>query len=226
MPSAAEHAYAEIRKRIVAGQYEAGTWLREEQLSDVVGVSRTPVREALRLLHAEGLVEFLPQRGAQVASWSDDELREIFDLRALLESHGAKLAATSISADALDRMDVLADGMEAAGSRNANSVVNDKCLDEIAEQNNELHRLVLDASGSPRLIAMLKSLVQVPLVHRTFRRYPAEGLQRSFAHHRELIAALRARDGQWASSVMRSHIMAARNIFVASDGTDEAADGS
>ena len=86
MSSAAEKAYEAIRDGIVGGELPVGGRLREEELAGTIGVSRTPVREALRRLDAEGLVEFSPHRGAQVASWSDQDLDEIFGLRGVLVS--------------------------------------------------------------------------------------------------------------------------------------------
>jgi DNA-binding transcriptional MocR family regulator len=80
--TAVERAYEAIRGGIFSGDHPAGSRLREEELAERIGVSRTPVREALRRLDAEGLVEFMPNRGAHVASWSEDDLREIFGLRA------------------------------------------------------------------------------------------------------------------------------------------------
>ena len=116
MSSAAEKAYEAIRDGIVGGVLPVGGRLREEELAGSIGVSRTPVREALRRLDAEGLVEFSPRRGAQVASWSDQDLDEIFGLRAVLESYGASLAATRIGGDALAELAELADG-DGAGQR-------------------------------------------------------------------------------------------------------------
>ena len=186
MSSAAEKAYEAIRAGIVGGELPVGGRLREEELAGTIGVSRTPVREALRRLDAEGLVEFSPHRGAQVASWSDQDLDEIFGLRAVLESYGASLAATRVAPEALA---------------------------EVAGLNNRFHGGVLAASGNQRLVGLLSGVVVVSLVRRTFHRYSPEALARSHAHHRELLAALAAGDPEWAASVMRSHVLAARAVL-------------
>jgi DNA-binding GntR family transcriptional regulator len=205
MSGAAEKAYEAIRDGIVGGGFPVGRRLREEELAGSIGVSRTPVREALRRLDAEGLVEFSPHRGAQVASWSDQDLDEIFGLRSVLESYGASLAATRIGPEALAELAGLADGMERASGRGQ--------LDEVAELNNRFHAGVLAASGNQRLVGLLSGVVVVSLVRRTFHRYSPEALARSHAHHRELLAALAAGDPEWAASVMRSHVLAARAVL-------------
>jgi DNA-binding GntR family transcriptional regulator len=207
--SAAERAYDAIRSGILDGTFELGARLPEEDLAARAGVSRTPVREALRKLAAEGFVTFVPNRGAQVASWADDDVEEIFRLRALLESHGAALAATRIADTDLVVLRHLADGMEHAARRGTAPA-----LDRVAELNNRFHRTILEAAASRRLRALLDTVIEVPLVHRTFHRYTPDALQRSMHHHRELLAALEAGDGEWAASVMRTHVLAARTVLL------------
>ena len=82
-------------------------------------------------------------------------------------------------------------------------------LDAITELNNEFHRTVLEASGNGRLVGMVSSVVEVPLVWRTFSHYSPEAMRRSLAHHHEIVQALAAGDAEWAESVMRSHVRAA-----------------
>jgi DNA-binding GntR family transcriptional regulator len=207
--NAAERAYDAIRKGILDGTFELGTRLPEEDLAARAGVSRTPVREALRKLAAEGFVTFAPNRGAQVASWSDDDLEEIFGLRALLESHGAAQAAQRIDTTHLMALHDLADGMERATGHGTGPA-----LDRVAELNNRFHRTILEVAGSRRLRALLDTVIVVPLVHRTFHRYTPDALARSMHHHRELLAAFEAGDGDWAASVMRTHVLAARTVLL------------
>lgn len=206
---AAEFAYHAIRSRISAGDFSTGYRLREEDLAEIIGVSRTPVREALRRLAGEGLVEASQHRGFQVAKWDDQDLEEIFGLRALLEGYGARLAATRLTDEAIAELRGLADAMAHAAE-----VRSDGYRDEIAILNNQFHQAVLDGTGNLRLIGLLGGLVQIPLVRRTFERYDEEHLRRSIAHHIELVAAFEARDAAWAEPVMRSHILAARNVFL------------
>jgi DNA-binding GntR family transcriptional regulator len=183
--------YEAIKHRILQGAYAIDDHLVEADLAASFEVSRTPIREALHRLSSEGLVTFEPNRGARVAGWSDVELAEIFELRALLNELGK-----------------LARKMEDLVAAN----LDEKGFHLIALANNEFHLGVLRAAGNERLVAILSSLVHVPLVQRTFAHYSPGALQRSLGHHRECLEALEANDGLWAESVMRAHILAARRV--------------
>lgn len=199
---AAEITYATIRRQILNGERSGGEWLREGDVAAAIGVSRTPVREALRRLAAEGLVRHEPNRGVQVEDWGAGDLDEIFSLRSQLEPWGCGLAAASGLAD-LDALGELADRMDEEARRDPPD------LDAITELNNEFHRRVLEASGNGRLVGLVSSVVAVPLVWRTFSHYSPEAMRRSLAHHHEIVQALAAGDAAWAESVMRSHVRAA-----------------
>ena len=156
-------------------------------------------------------------RGVQVRTWSASDLNEIYGLRSLLEPHGSRLAAATGKADCA-ALDQLCDGMESAvNARNPD-------LDRVAELNNELHRAIIEASGNSRLTGLVTANLQIPLVRHTFSRYSEKSLQRSMAHHRELVDALRAGDPEWAESVMRSHVHAAWSVM--RDYFDTAGEGS
>lgn len=199
---AAEVTYLTIRRQILSGERAGGEWLREGDLAAVIGVSRTPVREALRRLAAEGLVRHEPNRGVQVEDWGVADLDEIFSLRSQLEPWGCGLAASTGLAD-VEELANLADRMDEESRRARPD------LDVITELNNRFHRLVLEASGNGRLVGIVSSVVEVPLVWRTFSHYSPEAMQRSLAHHHEIVQALAAGDAEWAESVMRSHVRAA-----------------
>jgi DNA-binding GntR family transcriptional regulator len=201
---ASDHAYRLIRAQILSGERAGGAWLREGDLAESIGVSRTPVREALRRLTAEGLVHYERNRGVQVAAWTPADLDEIFSLRSVLEPWACRLAASASSVD-LDELSRLAHDMDAAARGRSADV------DRITELNNHFHRLILDGSGNRRLGTVVSSVVQVPLVWQTFSHYSDTDLRRSLAHHHELVAALAAGDPDWAESVMRSHVRAAWN---------------
>jgi DNA-binding GntR family transcriptional regulator len=138
----------------------------------------------------------------QVEDWGVGDLDEIFSLRSQLEPWGCGLAATTGLAD-LDRLGRLADRMDEVARRDPPD------LDAITGLNNEFHRTVLEASGNGRLVGMVSSVVEVPLVWRTFSHYSPEAMRRSLAHHHEIVQALAAGDAEWAESVMRSHVRAA-----------------
>lgn len=222
MSNAVEKAYAEIRDAIHAGRFPPGTHLKEGELAEMIGVSRTPIREALRRLNAEGSVHFMRNHGAFVADWSVDEIKEIFDLRAMLEGYAVERAAERATPEQVARLRELAEEMlalEVKGTPDA--------LSSIATANGEFHRIITQAAGTRRLSTMMAQVVEVPLVLRTFHRYNAEALRRSLRHHMEIVSAFEVRDGTWAGSVMRSHIAAAWHAIEASARQrDEARDAA
>src|SRR5919205_3391293 len=113
MAAATEQTVARLRRFILEGDLEPGARIQEVELAAQLGVSRTPVREALRTLSSQGLVELLPNRGARVARWSVKDLDEIYELRVMLESHAAQRAATRMSPTDADALTELCEQMEA-----------------------------------------------------------------------------------------------------------------
>ncbi|MDN3359625.1 GntR family transcriptional regulator [Actinomadura sp. DC4] len=206
MAKAVETAYSVIRSGIVSGEFARGDRLREAELAERIGVSRTPIREALRRLDSEGLVDFVPNRGASVTAWSERELDDLYEARALLESYVAKLAAARITAEQLTALRELAAEMNVLAGEGPGG----PAADRLTELNGEFHLTITRAGGNAQIEVLIRGFIDVPLVHRTFRQYAPERLRASMFHHDELIAALAAGDGEWAESVMRSHILAAR----------------
>src|SRR5262245_30487587 len=208
---AADRTHRLIRDQILSGDRAGGEWLREGELAESTGVSRTPVREALRRLTAEGLVRYERHRGVQVQDWSVRDLDEIFSLRSVLEPWGCRLAAENGTVD-LEMLGDLATRMDAVAGSD---------VDKLTELNNTFHRTVLEGADNGRLSSVISAVIQVPLVWRTFSRYSPEALRRSLAHHHELVAALTAKDADWAESVMRSHVRAAWHSIRAEDPPEQ-----
>ena len=217
MAAAVEKAYGAIRSSIISGQYPGGAHLKAADLAVALGVSRTPVREALRRLHAEGLVDFVANRGAYVLVWNHRDVDEVFDLRALLESHAADLCARNATAEQVAELRALAQHMERAAREKP-----PRYLEIIADCNARFHKLIRIASSNKRLAGFISAVVEMPLMIRTFNRYREEELLRSAAHHLEMVAAFDARDGSWAAAVMRSHVLAAHHVYRASQNTASA----
>ena len=214
MAAAVEKAYAAIREGIVSGVYLPGSHQTAQGLAAANGLSRTPVREAMRRLHTEGLLTFIPHRGAFVARLDQRDIYKIYDLRVVLEGYAAQMAAVEAREDQLDELGRLAAQMvrmvDGGALRN---------VEDLARINNDFHKLIVTAADSPRLQSALASIVEVPLVLRTFRRYTIEEMKRSTDQHQELVIALRARDSAWARSVMTSHVLAGRNALIGSLST-------
>jgi DNA-binding GntR family transcriptional regulator len=202
---AVEKAYQAIRAGIIGGRFAPASRITEQEVAAVAGVSRTPAREALRRLHSEGLVEFTPNQGAVVAEWTPADADEIFDLRVVLESHAAARAATHATDAQLEALGTLArqQHVEALARREGH-------LERIASLNRRFHNQLVEAAASPRLSRALAALLDASLIMKTFHHYTPVDLERSAAHHLELVQALAARDAAWAASVMRTHVLAAK----------------
>jgi len=209
-------AYESLRGRILSGELPAHATLREQALAEELGVSRTPVREALRRLDSAGLVDFVPNRGATVLAWSQEQMRETYLLRAGLESRAAALAASHIDAAdvqllsrLVERMDDFVDAVEDAG------------ITTLARLNAQFHHIIVAASGSAQLLSLTESVARVPLMESRFRSNGALFRSRSNHQHRDILTALASGDSLWAEVAMRSHILAARNmVTVESEGED------
>jgi DNA-binding GntR family transcriptional regulator len=206
---AVEAAYQAIRARIIDGSYASGQHLTGERLAEVAGVSRTPVREALRRLHAEGLVRVVPNQGAYVTGWTGADISQMFELRTVLESYATELATRRLTDAQIDRIAVLADETYRLAKERANGF-----RQAIAQANSELHMTIVNAAAHARLATMIASVVEPPLIMRTLRVYSQDDLLRSAGHHRELALAFRARDASWAAAVMRSHLLAAKRAIL------------
>ena len=144
--SSAERACQVIRDAIQSGQYPGGSWLREQSIAERAQVSRTSVRQAFNMLAAEGFVELHPNRGAMVVDWTEENLLQVFDLRAMLEGYGCELAAMNRTEQDLAALQAEADVFSDLVVAPA---VAERQL--VAESNNRFHRLILSAGRNPRL---------------------------------------------------------------------------
>ena len=199
MQPATARATEGLREAILRGELAPGERLGEVETAARLAVSRTPVREALSRLAAEGLVEQAPGRGARVSSWTPDALREVFALRLLLEPHAVHLAVTRMDAATLGELDRLAEAMLVESD-----------LDALVGLNHCFHDLLVQTAGSAPLATALTSVTHAAVVSRNFHRYRPDALARSLAHHVEIVAAARAGQPEWAAAVMRSHLHNAR----------------
>ena len=204
MSTSAERAYKFIRSSILSGRYGSGTRLKEQEIASALAISRTPVRDAIRRLHSDGLIDFEPNQGARVTTWSKVDLTEISEMRALLESFAAELAAAKIGGSELDELGRHTDAMQKALAGN------EPRIDQISAANLAFHQGIVRAAGNTRLLLIIEGLWVLPLVARKFALFDRASLEQSISHHREITRALRAHDGDWASAIMRAHILAAR----------------
>lgn len=207
MARAADTAYEAIRDLIVTGALRGGEPLGEEALAEKCGVSRTPVREALRRLEAEMLVRRTESQRCFVAEWSLEDIAHAFELRAMLEGNAAMRAAQRIDGKGLARLR----DCNAAINRATSGLSPD--VEAFVEGNRAFHDEILAAAASPQLTALLGSLVEQPVILRTAQQYSRAAMRQSVSEHEELIAALSRRDGTWAKSLMTAHILRASHTY-------------
>lgn len=207
MSRASDRAYQHIRNMILSGSLPSGAQIREEQLAETCGVSRTPVRDALRRLEAEQFIRRTESQRSYVAEWSFDDVEESFQLRAMLEAHAARRAATRITREQMDQLRASNRAILAAVSRQISDVP------AFLEHNRQFHATVLEAAGSERLTSMLARVIEQPVVLRTALQYDRDNLMRSYHEHEELLAAFAHGDTVWADAVMTSHIRRAFHAY-------------
>ncbi|MBN9412163.1 MAG: GntR family transcriptional regulator [Burkholderiales bacterium] len=202
-------AYETVRKWILDGEYEPGQRLVEEDVARRVGVSRTSLRDCLRRLAADGLVHTAPGRGTFVLELDTGEVDEVFQLRSMLEGHGAALAAQHGDATHFDTLARVAEAIDELLNRR--DVEESALYAQFQTHNTAFHLTLLEASRSARLQSMARSLIEVPLVALKQHTWPGEvSVRRSNAQHHELIEALRARDPVLARLTVQAHILGAR----------------
>lgn len=194
-----DQVLAELRRRIVDGYYPPGERLTEERLADDFGVSRNPVREALRVVEADGLVSLTPRRGAVVAAPDPSTVADLFAVRASLETVAARLAAERADADDVADLRRLLEQARAATDHDD--------LSQVAELNSALHMRVIEISGNRWMRTMSASLYLH--VHWIFKLGAAVRAPHSWEEHIRLVDAIAAGDPDAAEAAAREHVAAA-----------------
>jgi DNA-binding GntR family transcriptional regulator len=207
--TSAERVLQELRDLILAGELAPGSRLGEVELAERLGVSRTPVREALTRLAAEGLVEIVANRGARVATWTVAELEGVFDLRASLEPQLTGFAVPNATAADIAALEELADRMVDVGTPGPR-----QDLDALVPLNRAFHDRLIALAGHPTLATALAAAIHPPIVRRNFHAYDEASLRRSLGHHLEIVAAAGGGFSGWALAVMTAHLSNARAVMV------------
>jgi DNA-binding GntR family transcriptional regulator len=169
------------------------------------------VREAFRELVSEGWLEAIPHRGCRVVSWTEDDAREIFEIRLVLEPMAVGLACERMDGDTLGQLRQLCRDMEQCADRVADQP---QARNQLARLNHEFHQLLIISSGNRRLINLLGSLVRGSVIRRNYANYRPHHLQRSMHHHDEIVQALEVGESGWAENLMRSHLLAGRRLHL------------
>jgi DNA-binding GntR family transcriptional regulator len=202
--TAPETIAAALRADILSGETKPGTLLRQEDLAARFAMSRIPVRDALRLLEAEGLVSIATNRGAQVIQLSRDEVAEIYHLRVLLECDCLALAASRMSDADLDRIERIRQRAEI-----------DAATPEWNGGDWAFHEALYVPSGHTRQIETIKGLRTTSDLYAAAHQALPKERKRWLADHRAIVAACRARRPADAVGVLRAHLAAARDFVLA-----------
>ena len=206
---ARERVYEYLKSAILSDRLKPGEKLTEEHLAKTLGVSRTPVREALHKLESEGLIKLRKKRGFIVSRDSKEEVEELFELRSILEGYTLRLISQSISEETLKQLNGFIQDAEDALRR--------KKIEDVFEWNTRfhdtLHELVANKTRLHRLIVNMRKYV---LRHRKDTlRYP-DGGRRTVLGHRKILVALQLRDPDLCERIMREHIREAQEDAIQS----------
>ncbi len=207
VPLLSKIAYNSIREGISAGQVKPGEWLRQDDLAQKLGVSQATVREALNRLVSEGLAVHVPHRGIKAVTISVEDLRDIYDMRAVLEGLANELAASRISQQELARMrELLPDTVVKANSQST----------EIARvANRQFHWVAIRASGRSHLIRVLEQLWVLIDPYMVYGRFwnveqahqeRIKGSALDLEDHTRLVESLEERDGHLALQITQEYV--------------------
>lgn len=195
-----------LRQAIIDGTLEPGERLMEVQLAEALGVSRTPVREALRQLELEGFIVMVPRKGAYVADLSTKDVADVLEIRGALEALAASLAAERIEEEELELLErLLVESKEAAKAKD---------LELMIKIDTRFHDILYQASRNKRLVQILSNLSeQIQRYRTTSLAYPGR-LIHTLKEHRLLVDALAERNADLASELAREHIENVENVIL------------
>ena len=198
-----EWAYNNLKSDVLAGRFNPGERLTEEHLAKSLGVSRTPVREALHKLESEGLVKPLERRGFSVARDSREEMEDLFDIRAALEGYAIRLICDCITDESIDALKDLIHKAENALKR--------KKLDEIFKYNTRFHDILHGViSHKSRFYTLIADTRKYVLRYRKDSLHYLTGARRTIDGHKKILMAIGLKDPDLCERVMREHVQEAK----------------
>lgn len=200
--SQGQDAYTRLLDEIRAGKLAPGERLLETELAARLGISRTPVREAIRQMEADGLVVHVPRSGARVRRLDYAEVNELYEMRGVLEGTAARLASRAASEVELAELEAI--------NREMADALTD--MDRLYRLNRQFHDALLNAARNRFLSKSVDGLKKTLLILGPSTMEEGERARLAVAEHGELIGALRARDGAAAEAAMRAHIDAAHQV--------------
>ncbi len=201
--SQGDAAYRRLLDELRDGRLGPGDRLRETDLAARLGVSRTPVREAIRQLEADGLVVHVPRQGASVRSLDYAEVMELYEMRAMLEGMAARLAARAASDIEIEELYAMNRDLEGIADPHASFALN-----------RQFHAALLDAAKNRFLTRAMSGLDKTLMVLGPTTLADPDRLGRAFLEHCDVLDAIKARDGAGAEAAMRTHIEMAQRVRV------------
>ncbi len=187
-----------LRQAIRDGILPPGERLMEIPLAEELGVSRTPIREAIRILEQEGLIVMIPRRGTYVADMSLKDVTEVFELRSILEELAAELAAERITNEEIEALEQHL--VEIGNYMNENN------LDKVVQADILFHEILYKASRNDRLVEMINNLREQTLRFRTLSMSQTGRLAKTWDEHRQLVEAISDHDVERARQIARIHM--------------------
>lgn len=195
-----------LRQAILTGELKPGERLMEIHLANMLGVSRTPIREAIRKLELEGLVTMIPRRGAEVAQITEKSMSDVLEVRRAMDALCAELACERITEEDLERL------REACGR--FEQATGTKDVKKIAQADVELHDIILQATGNRRLIQLVNNLSEQMYRYRFEYIKDISQHERLVEEHRMIYESLVSRDRERAAEAARTHIDNQRKAII------------
>ena len=187
-----------LRTAILKGDLKPGEWLMELQLASKLGVSRTPIREAIRMLEQEGLARTIPRKGAEVAGMTEKDMEDVLQIRCVLEELAARLSCQNITDEEMRELKIAMVAFEEK-TREGNVV-------ELAKADVTFHDIIYRAADNPKLLVLLNNLRE------QMYRYRTEYMKDDRIHpvlireHKEMVKALESRDQELVAREVRQHL--------------------
>lgn len=205
-PTALYQEVAErLRQRIFAHELPPGTWIDEQKLAEQYGISRTPLREALKVLASEGLVTLKPRRGCYVTEISGQDLDDIFPLMAMLEGRCAAEAVKKAKAADVQALNAIHEQLEASAR--------DGRIDAFFEANQEFHRKIQELAGNRWMLTVIQDLRKVLKLSRLHSLSLEGRLQQSLEEHRAIMSAFSGGHHAAAEKAMHDHLLSGREAL-------------
>jgi DNA-binding GntR family transcriptional regulator len=195
-----------IGRKILSGELKPGERLHETVIAQEVGVSRGPIREAVRRLQEQGLLTYAPNRGVWVTELSIDDVEALLDIRAALEGIAARRAVPHLDDDLFKALSLIIEQMKDSGKRGATN--------DLVYQDVEFHRILSEASSNQRLVQMIEQMSIQTRPHMAASYVLNENLTTIAAIHQELLGVLQRRDPDEIEKTIRDHIYTFGRLFI------------